>query len=142
MNPQLAQRLDKILPHITDPAFLSSEGIGNEIACYIFDYPAAAELQVRAHVDFLCKRLTTHHKSVRTLHLDLLEVILRCLEKHPGDRPRDGAALADEVDRLDLTGWSLEDAAAWWREYRDDRQVALESQPTPTQLAVDVEKRR
>ena len=35
---RLNTRLDRILPRITDPAFLSSEGIGNEIACYIFDY--------------------------------------------------------------------------------------------------------
>ena len=69
-------------------------------------------------------------------------LILRCLEKRPGDRPRDGAALADELDRLDLTGWSLEDAAAWWRELRDDRKVVIEGLPTPTQLAVDVEARR
>jgi serine/threonine-protein kinase len=69
-------------------------------------------------------------------------LILRCLEKRPGDRLRDGAALADELDRLDLTGWSLEDAAAWWREYREDRKVEIEGMPTPTQLAVDVERRR
>ena len=44
MTLTLTDRLNLILPHITSKAFLSSEGIGNEIACYIFDYPATDEL--------------------------------------------------------------------------------------------------
>ena len=37
MNPSLTDRLNQILPKVTSEAFLSSAGIGNEIACYIFD---------------------------------------------------------------------------------------------------------
>ena len=69
-------------------------------------------------------------------------LILRCLAKQPGDRPRDGGALADEIDRLALEGWTPEDAAAWWRELRDDRTATVDDHPTPTRLAVDVEGRR
>ena len=46
MSATLASRLNQILPRITSADFLSSEGIGNEIACYIFDYPAEDELEV------------------------------------------------------------------------------------------------
>jgi hypothetical protein len=49
MTTTLANRLNQILPRVTSEDFLSSEGIGNEIACYIFDYPAQRELQVREH---------------------------------------------------------------------------------------------
>ena len=49
---RLRKRLNQILPCITSKSFLSSEGIGNEIACYIFDYPPEGELSgSRAHQD-------------------------------------------------------------------------------------------
>jgi serine/threonine-protein kinase len=70
-------------------------------------------------------------------------LILRCLEKEPDDRPRDGAALADDIERLRLTEWTVEDARAWWRELREEREGPVDGNPTErTQLAVDVEGRR
>ncbi len=98
-------------------------------------------------IDVCSKHLHTAPESPSTVRGEVIDpgleaLILRCLEKQPGDRPADGAALADELDRLGLSGWSLEDAAAWWRELREDRKVAIEGLPTPTQLAVDVEGRR
>jgi hypothetical protein len=68
-------------------------------------------------------------------------LILRCLEKRPEDRPRDGADVADEIARLGLTGWTTEDARTWWRELPTKRERAIEGEPTRTQLAVDVEGR-
>ena len=70
-------------------------------------------------------------------------LILRCLEKEPGARPGDGAALADEIERLGLDGWTVEDARAWWRELPGQREGGTGSDPVEgTQLAVDVEGRR
>jgi hypothetical protein len=81
MKTQLLSRLDQILPRVTSEAFLSSEGIGNEIACYIFDYPASEELEVRGHTDWLLDRLETHHPTVNVLHLDLLDVVVSYLKQ-------------------------------------------------------------
>lgn len=81
MNANLADRLNQILPRITSEAFLSSEGIGNEIACYIFDYPAEAELQVRDHIKVMTDRMASHHSHLRVLHLNLLEVGMRYLQQ-------------------------------------------------------------
>lgn len=81
MNPSLSSRLNQILPRITSEAFLSSEGIGNEIACYIFDYPAEDELEVRQYIQMLLGRLASHHRELRVLHLNLLEVALAYLEE-------------------------------------------------------------
>lgn len=78
---RLSERLDRILPHITAASFLSSEGIGNEIACYIFDYPATEELLVRNHVAWMMERLQSNHKHLLVLHLDLLDVVVAYLEK-------------------------------------------------------------
>ncbi len=70
-------------------------------------------------------------------------LILRCLEKDPGDRPRDGGALADDIEQLDLAGWTVEDARVWWREFTTRREGAIEIKPTErTQLAVNVQGRR
>lgn len=81
MNGQLNKRLNEILPRVTDPAFLSSQGIGNEIACYIFDYPCQSELVVRDHIEMMLARFTSHHAGLRVLHLNLLTVVLDYLEQ-------------------------------------------------------------
>jgi len=81
VTSKLSERLNRILPHVTEKSFLSSEGIGNEIACYIFDYPAEEELQVRAHMAWMMERVRSHHKHLRFLHLDLLDVVVAYLEK-------------------------------------------------------------
>ncbi len=44
---QLQKRLNQIEDRISSKQFLNSEGLGNEIAFYIFDYQAAYEVQVR-----------------------------------------------------------------------------------------------
>ena len=47
MSDRLRERLNAILPRVTSDEFLSGSGLGNELAFYVFDYPAEAELQVR-----------------------------------------------------------------------------------------------
>jgi hypothetical protein len=81
VNVALTKRLNQILPKLTDKAFLSSEGIGNEIACYIFDYPASEELQVREHIVFMMDRIESHHKNIQVLHLNLFDIVIDYLSK-------------------------------------------------------------
>ena len=76
MTASLEHRLNQILPRITDEQFLSSKGIGHEIACYIFDYAPEAELEVRGHLQLILDRLESHHQSLRVLHLDLFSVVI------------------------------------------------------------------
>ena len=80
MSSNLTERLNKILPLVTSKAFLSSEGIGNEIAFYIFDYPAQDELQVREHIELMMKHMASHHGSIDVMHLNLLDVVLDYLK--------------------------------------------------------------
>ncbi len=87
MTTSLNERLNAILPRITDPAFLGSEGIGNEIACYIFDYPAEQELMVREHLGLLNRALADKHPGLRVVHIDLLDLIVRYIE-HRGHTER------------------------------------------------------
>lgn len=81
MSASLSERLNQILPRVTSKDFLSSEGIGNDIACYIFNYPAKDELTVREHIEMMMKRLASHHSELRVLHLNLLDVIVKYLKK-------------------------------------------------------------
>ena len=80
MSATLSGRLNQILPLVTSKDFLSRKGIGNEIACYIFDHPAADELLVREHIEMMVDRLASHHSQLRVLHLNLLDVVLAYLE--------------------------------------------------------------
>lgn len=81
MKDTLPNRLNQILPNITSEDFLSSEGIGNEIACYIFDYPAEDELRVREHIQVMLAHLSSHYSTLKVLHLNLLDICLAYLEE-------------------------------------------------------------
>ncbi len=81
MSTNLTDRLNQILPIVTSEAFLSSEGIGNEIACYIFDYPAQDELRIREHIEMMMVRFASHHSALRVMHLNLLDVVLAYLDQ-------------------------------------------------------------
>ena len=65
MTTTLTSRLNQILPRLTSETLLSSEGIGNEIACYIFDYPPEDELMIREYIDMMMARLASHHGDLR-----------------------------------------------------------------------------
>ena len=74
----LQQRLDLILERIDNPKFLNSDGLGNEIGFWIFDYPSKDEIQVRDHIAYLQEKLLQRGKTF--LVLNLFQVIIDMLE--------------------------------------------------------------
>ena len=46
------------------------------------------------------------------------DLIARCLEKAPADRPASVAEIVAALDALDLPPWTREDAKAWWTQWR------------------------
>ena len=118
MTASLSARLDQILPRVTSDSFLSSEGIGNEIACYIFDYPPSAELDVRRQIAWMMGRLASQFPRLRVLHLNLLDVLIEHLTQRGlldktlqmGSTRGDAAVL--KALRGILTGEKLRDAIA------------------------------
>ncbi len=80
MTVPTRERLNQIGPRISSPEFRAQRGIGNEIACYIFDYPPEDELEVRAHLPALLKQLRSGGADDSILHLDLFDVVLEYLE--------------------------------------------------------------
>ena len=87
MNHSLSERLDEILPKVTSDEFLEARGLGNEIAFFIFDYPAEFELDVRRHIAFLLEQIPKRKTNIRLQHVNLFEFIIdhlksrRLLEK-------------------------------------------------------------
>ncbi len=77
---RINERLDEILPKITDASFRENKGLGNEIGFYIFDYDPKYEMLVREHIVYMQERL----KDDSSLHIrefDLYEVMLEILEE-------------------------------------------------------------
>ena len=81
MSGKLTQRLNQILPKLTSDDFLSAQGIGNEIAFYIFDYPPEFELQVREHLDSLIGQLSRHKPELRFTHINLFTFLIDLLQE-------------------------------------------------------------
>lgn len=73
------QRLDEILPKITEPAFMQNKGLGNEIGFYVFDYEPEYELLVRDRVEFIKEKAKGAY-GLNIAHFDLYEIILEILE--------------------------------------------------------------
>lgn len=79
MNDHLIERLNKILPLLISDDLLGGKGIGNEIAFYIFDYPAEAELLVRNHINSLLTHLAQKRPELRVRHVNLFDFVLEYL---------------------------------------------------------------
>jgi len=76
MTDSLTERLNKILPKIMSTEFLSSKGLGNEIAFYIFDYPPKEELRIREHIKFLLVHIPKHRAGLRVGHINLFDLVV------------------------------------------------------------------
>lgn len=74
------ERLDEILPKITDKSFRENKGLGNEIGYYIFDYNPQYELLVREHIEFLKQKVNNESSDMVIREFDLYEIILEVLD--------------------------------------------------------------
>ncbi|GGJ91399.1 hypothetical protein GCM10007063_12560 [Lentibacillus kapialis] len=74
------ERLDEILPRITDPSFRENKGLGNEIGYHIFDYEPEDEMLVRERVKFIKDSVNNDASDQNIIEFDLYEVVLNILE--------------------------------------------------------------
>ncbi len=80
MNQKLSERINKIIPRIESKEFLESKGLGNEIAIYIFDYPAEYELEMRNQIEFIINQVGKKHPQIRITHINLFKLIIDYLK--------------------------------------------------------------
>lgn len=76
MNQQLSDRLNQIPEKILSKEFLQSQGLGNEIGFWVFDYDPAAELEVREYISFLEGMLAKKHSQIKVGHINLLKSLI------------------------------------------------------------------
>lgn len=81
MSDPLTHRLNQILPKLISEDFLSTRGIGNEIAFYIFDYAPEDELHIRKHIRFLLEHLPKHRPNLRVVHVNLFDFLIDYLKE-------------------------------------------------------------
>lgn len=81
MNLQLQERLNQIPTKILSDEFLKSQGLGNEIGFWIFDYAPEDELQVRDYISFLRDMLDKKHSHLRVAHINLLQTLKNYLDE-------------------------------------------------------------
>lgn len=81
MSTQLETRLDKILSKITSDDFFKGMGLGNELAFYIFDYPAEEELKVREHIQWLLGQIPKTRPGTRVCHINLFSFLIQHLRQ-------------------------------------------------------------
>lgn len=74
----IQDRLDEILPKITDSSFRKNRGLGNEIGFYIFDYDPKYEMLVREHIAYVKERVA-RDSAIHIREFDLYEIILELL---------------------------------------------------------------
>jgi len=75
------QRLDAIIPKITDTSFRENKGLGNEIGYYIFDYDPKYELLLREHIEFIKQKFNDDNSDVNIKEFDLYEIMLEILKE-------------------------------------------------------------
>ena len=81
MNDITLKRLNKGLKAITDPAFLTGEGLSNDVPFHIFDYPAQKEVEVREFIqNKLIPKIQKHHTEIQLLHVNLFQLIIEYLK--------------------------------------------------------------
>ena len=81
MNQQLQDRLNQIPDKILTEEFLKSQGLGNEIGFWIFDYAPEDELQVRGYLEFLEGLLARRHGHLKVAHINLFQAMRDYLDQ-------------------------------------------------------------
>lgn len=73
------ERLDEILPIISEQNFRENKGLGNEVGFYIFDYSPKDEMIVRERIPFIKSKAQSSH-NINIVEIDLYEAIIEILE--------------------------------------------------------------
>jgi len=76
MDRHLQARLNQIPKRILSEGFLEGQGLGNEIAFWIFDYDATFELQVRESIGLLKTTLEKKRSDLKLVHIDLFQYVV------------------------------------------------------------------
>lgn len=95
MTLSLDERLNQIIPRLTSTDFLESNGLGNEIGFWIFDYPPEREMEVRSFLTgTVLPSLKKRLPPLQADTIDLLQLVVGVLE---------GRNLLDKAIEMQIT---------------------------------------
>lgn len=77
----IQERLDEIIPKITDPSFMDSKGLGKEIGYHIFDYDPVDEMTVRKRIPQIINTIHEQHPSLSIAECNLFHIVLHILDE-------------------------------------------------------------
>lgn len=77
----LEKRLDMAEQKIKTPSFRENKGLGNEVGYYVFDYPAEAELTVRARIEFIKNKYKSGIDGFQVVVYDLYNMVIDFLKE-------------------------------------------------------------
>lgn len=80
MMASLEQRLDAAEKMIKMESFRQNKGLGNEVGYYVFDYPAAKELQVRERIVYMQNKNSRGADGFELVVFDLYDIMIDILE--------------------------------------------------------------
>jgi serine/threonine-protein kinase len=131
---------------ITDPASVGPSAdlyaLG-AVGCFLLTGKHVFE--GRTAVDMCIQHVSTapippSETAAQPITAGLDDVLLRCLAKHPPDRPGSAADLAEALRALpSAQTWSTADARAWWRDHRGSEPPPSATSATVT-LAIDPDR--
>lgn len=81
MNQALQERLNQITEKVLTKEFLTSQGLGNEIGFWIFDYAPEDELQVRKNISLIEQNISKKNDKIHFIDLNLLSAIKAYLDE-------------------------------------------------------------
>jgi hypothetical protein len=81
VNQQLQDRLNQIPDKVLSEEFLKSQGLGNELGFWIFDYAPEDELQVREYLGMLPSFLTRKNAQLKVVNINLLQAMREYLDQ-------------------------------------------------------------
>lgn len=77
----IQDRLDEIVPKITDPSFKESKGLGKEVGYHIFDYNPEDEMTVRKHIPYIKKEMRENYPHISIIECNLFQIVLDILKE-------------------------------------------------------------
>lgn len=79
MKIDIQNEFESMTTHVASDDFFKGEGLGNELAFYIYDYDPRYEVEVRKQIPQFIKQVTKK-TSKQILHIDMLELIVEVLK--------------------------------------------------------------